>query len=324
MKRKLKVAFADFWGSFDRAENFFTKVLSLGFDVEVVDPSQAEVLFYSCFGGVEHYAYTAPIRIYFTGENDVPDFNECDYAISFHHLDFGNRHLRLPLYCVYPEMEPLRTRRRFFDGDPLSRGFCSAVISNSGPHADPFRIEFMNKLNAYKEVASGGGYANNVGGRVADKISFISGYKFNLAFENSNVEGYTTEKILEAFYAGTLPVYWGNSRVNEDFNPHTFINVNDFPDAEAAINYIRTVDSDDELYLSYFREFPLQGNPFEAWEKILLAFLTQAISAGKRLNIQGRVARFYNRGKYGSRFVSNRLVSKFIRILHGQGAETRI
>ena len=44
--------------------------------------------------------YPNAVKIYFTGENDVPDFNLADYALGFHYIDFGDRYLRFPLYLL--------------------------------------------------------------------------------------------------------------------------------------------------------------------------------------------------------------------------------
>ena len=64
--------------------------------------------------------------------------------------------------------------------------FCSMVVSNAQV-SNPIRERFFRLLSEYKQVDSGGRLWNNVGGPVADKQKFISGCKFNIAFENSAV-----------------------------------------------------------------------------------------------------------------------------------------
>jgi alpha(1,3/1,4) fucosyltransferase len=60
--------------------------------------------------------------------------------------------------------------------------------------------------------------------------------------------------------AGSVPIYSGNPRVAEIFNPKAFINVDDFASDEDAIDYIRTVDNDTALYQSYVNQPPFRGN----------------------------------------------------------------
>ena len=111
----------------------------------------------------------------------------------------------------------------------------------------------IDKLNAYKPLDSGGRYRNNVGGPVADKIDFSKGYKFSIAFENSSSRGYTTEKIMESFAAGNIPIYWGNPDIAAEFNPDSFVNCHDFADFDEAVEYVKKIDGDDELYLRMAR-----------------------------------------------------------------------
>lgn len=268
------IAFCDFWEGFDPENTYFFPVLRKHFDVRLVASTERpDVLFYSYFGRT-HLFTEAGIKVYFTGENDVPNFNQCDYAISFHHLAFGMRHLRLPLYVFYPAFNLLRTNKR--SAATADREFCSFVVSNN-VHADPFRTEFFHKLSEYKRVNSGGRYLNNIGGPVADKHKFLEQHKFNIAFENSSVDGYTTEKIFDALAAGTLPIYWGNPRVNIDVNPKSFINIANFKSVSEAIEHIIKVDNDNELYNSYMQPNPIEGNQYTEWENELVNFMRPVI-----------------------------------------------
>lgn len=53
---------------------------------------------------------------------------------------------------------------------------------------------------------------NNIGGRVTDKLDFLSNYKFNLAMENVSHDGYCTEKIIEGFVWGGVFPFIGETR----------------------------------------------------------------------------------------------------------------
>lgn len=104
-------------------------------------------------------------------------------------------------------------------------------------------------MSKYKTIASGGRLYNNVGGAVADKLDFISRYKFNIAFENSAYDGYTTEKIVEPFSVNTLPLYWGNPLVKRDFNENAFVDISSFSSIVDAASYVIELDKNDVLYL---------------------------------------------------------------------------
>lgn len=55
----------------------------------------------------------------------------------------------------------------------------------------------------------GRGWPNGLGAECADKLATISQYKFALCFENGSYPGYITEKVIDCFVAGVVPVYMG-------------------------------------------------------------------------------------------------------------------
>lgn len=257
MKRKIKVKFVDFFSGFNPQRNDFIDALRERYDVEMSD--LPDYLFYSSFG-FEHLKYDC-IRIFYTGECYTPNFNECDYAIAFDRLLFGDRYLRLPLYNIFQyksEYVKLKNRSVFTEADLKSKkGFCSFVVSNC--FADDVRAVFYDKLSQYKKIASGGRFRNNIGGAVADKKKFQSEYKFAIAFENTSYDGYCTEKLMEAFAAGSVPIYWGDPGVVKDFNPDSFINAHDFNSFDEVVERVKEIDNDDVLYLKMRNANPLKS-----------------------------------------------------------------
>lgn len=254
MRRSLTIKFVDFWPTFNSFENKFVDALRARHDVEVL-PSDSDtvpdVLFYSRCGVRRNHLKYDCLKVYFTAENDFPDFNECDYAISFYDMDCGGRNLRYPLYMLY-EVDQFMNPPFMSDEQALVRGFCSVVMRNVS-NCDPLRLNIIDAVEAYKSLAYGGPYRNNVGGPVENKLRFISGYKFHLALENSLVDGYVTEKLLEPLAASTVPIYWGSDIAKKDFNPDAFINVGDYDSIENCVKDIRRIDSDPEAYLKMLR-----------------------------------------------------------------------
>jgi hypothetical protein len=252
MKKTIKIYFVDFWNGFDPKENFFIKRLQLIYNV-VLDINP-EYLFYS-HNGNENLKFNCCVKIYFSGENDVPDFNLCDYAIAFHYIAFEDRYFRLPLYTLYDCFEKISDSELNLNNSAmlLNRKFCNFVVSNS-KGADPIRELFFRKLCQYKKVDSGGKLFNNIGKPVTDKLEFIKDYKFTIAFENSSASGYTTEKLIEPLAAQSIPIYWGNPNVHLDFNKKSFVCVNDFENIDQAINEIINLDTHDEAYLKMLSE----------------------------------------------------------------------
>ncbi|MBR6638894.1 MAG: glycosyltransferase [Muribaculaceae bacterium] len=307
----ITIKFVDFWKGFTPNDNFLLNALKGRYNVTILDDKskdEPDLLFCSAFG-IEHLHYENCIKVYYTAENDIPDFNQYDYAISFFDIKFGDRHLRYPMYVAYPEYHLLKDAP-MERSHALDRGFCSVVVSN-GNSNDPMRELVWQRLNEYREVASGGRFRNNIGGPVADKMEFIGKYKFNLALENSRVDNYTTEKIVEPMAAHTVPIYWGNRYVDQEFNKDAFIDVSDFDSVDRAIEYIRKVDSDDELYMKILNAPKLAVDAPVDWNDRLQAFLDHIVKNGRHYICQYG----YSRKMYEERKIKERLVN--VRILRG-------
>ena len=237
MRKKIKIKFVDFFDGFNTHENEFVDILKERYDVVFSD--KPDYVFYSGFG-YKHLDYDC-IRIFFTGECITPDFNQCDYAIGFDRLDFGDRYIRIPLYMLFQYKKDFLhlQERREFDKDFLKQktGFCNFVYSNC--FAQDLRTQMLELLSKYKKVDSGGRYKNNIGGAVNDKKEFQKKYKFSIAFENTSHNGYATEKITEAFAAGTIPIYYGDPKVAEDFDERAFVNCHRYNSLEDVVEKVK-------------------------------------------------------------------------------------
>jgi len=273
--KTIRVNFTDFWKDFDPKSNSMLRKLEKNYKVELCE--DPDYLFFSCYG-YDHLKYDC-VKIFYTGENIVPDFNICDYAIGFHYLNFNDRYRRIPLFSsrsYYPE---LLHQKKLDEDHLLSRKFCNFLYSNKN-NAHPIRKKFFDTLSEYKLVDSGGGYLNNLGYMVADKLSFLSEYKFTIAFENSAVEGYTTEKLIDPMSVNSIPVYWGNPIVGKDFNISSFISLENSSDKEIKriVEKIAYLDQNDAEYLKLLEKPWLSSKQYIDAEKIFDDFINQIFS----------------------------------------------
>ena len=243
MKKTIRIKFVDFYPTFRPEKAPLWQHLWQLYTIELSD--KPDWLVYSVFG-TEHLKYNNCVKIFYTGENQAPDFNLCDYALGFDYIDFGDRYMRLPLWLLYPQDIESMLHKHEHPSLDNKTDFCSFVVSN--PHGNETRARFMDMLSEYKQVHSGGRWRNNVGGPVADKLAFQKKHKFSMAFENTVYPGYTTEKLVQSFAAQTVPIYWGDPRVAETFNKEAFINCNDYPDLESVIERVKEIDQDDTLW----------------------------------------------------------------------------
>lgn len=266
MEVKKRIQFADFWGEFNKDNNYFTDLLTrYGYKFKKVDKNP-DIIIFSLFGDYsDNYNKKNKNvkKIFFTGENWNPHILDVDLNLTFENTsEFNN--IRFPLFLIYPQtdlglegayMGPSKGLKNNYQLEKKKiDGFCCFVYSNDVEHRNNFCLE----LSKYKQVDCGGNCLNNIGEKLKKgsnyKIDFQKKYKFCIAYENSARPGYTTEKILEAYMSNCIPIYYGSITIEDDFNPETFINSHNFDNNDDLIEYIKKVDTDEELYNSYLNK----------------------------------------------------------------------
>ncbi len=282
----LSVAFVDFWSSFDVENNFIIRILRRHYDVRI-DCRKPDVVFYSCFG-FRHLRYADTLRIYYTWENVVPNFNICDFAISCNRIQFENRHLYLPYALIAPygrEQRPLPPLTQ----EMARRKFCSFIYSNNKlGRGSQLRQEFCRRLMEYQHVDCPGAVLHNMdapelAGRADganwndSKIRFIGQYKFNIAFENCSTPGYITEKLTDAYYANTVPIYWGSEGDISPFPRESAIIADEYDSLESLLQRIREVNEDDDLYMSMLAANPLRHGMRMDSDEVLENFILESL-----------------------------------------------
>jgi hypothetical protein len=254
----MNISFLDFWDGFRPDNNFFIHLFKeLKGNISLTHASQADLIIFSCFGQ-EHKRYNHCKKIFYTGENIRPNFNECDYSITFDFDDYDNRNIRIPLWYLYidwfnvksygnPEwLIPTDYLNNF---NPLASKhkikFCSTVFSNP----KSIRMEMVSKMNLYKNVdCYGKVHALKLSDGEFIKMKEISNYKFNICFENSVYPGYFTEKLLHAKIAGTIPLYYSDKTFDTDFNDKCCLNLINYNNFDELIDKIKQIDNDDYSY----------------------------------------------------------------------------
>lgn len=248
-----------FTDSHKQVIEFFTDILSKRYNVVIDNENPDYLIFGDKNFGQDNLRFNTKncVKIFYTGENQRPWDYQAHCAISFDHFDLPI-HYRLPLYVIFDwdnQRRGLRTAKTYernIDQLKADREFCSFVVRNGSCE---FRNNFFQKLNAYKKITSAGPHYNNTGfilpyGEEAmkSKQEYLPKFKFNMCFENSSYPGYATEKLYEALCGNTIPIYWGSTTIECDFNSKAFLNWHDYQNDDLFIEAIKKVDNDPDLY----------------------------------------------------------------------------
>ncbi len=277
----IRLKFHDFWPNFNKEENVWTWLLRQKNNVVIVEENPNLVI---TMAGSKPYpnVYT----IYYSNEPFFPNVsanNYADHYLSNFFLDIPN-HTRFPSYYMYvyefiragliPDLSFFTKTNREV---PIKNNFCAFVTRSFGGK----RGDFFNRLNEYKKVDTNCGptssftlpFDNTSFSSSKPKIDFIRDYKFVISFENNwrgtypcfpnanvvdglltDMGGLISEKLVEPFIGGSLPIYWGSEMVSKEFNSKTFLNYYDFENEDALIAKIIELDNNDDLYKSYFNQ----------------------------------------------------------------------
>ena len=251
-KRKIYVKYMDFWPAF-RLERFDVhRILKERY--EVIFSDYPDYVVFSEFGG-QNYDIENKIncvKLFLSIENRDPNFANTDYAIGIHYIDKEDRYFRKPTEThQLSAIQTVYNVTQVKNIDVSKKKFCAWVVSNGGGRV---RNLFYDKLSEYKVVDSGGHFRNNVGGSVGNKIEFLSHYKFSICMENSKTQGYISEKLVDCFEAGTIPIYYGDDTILELLNSKSYIHIKNEDEFEEKIELIKKIDNNDTLYQEIIRE----------------------------------------------------------------------
>lgn len=225
------------------------------------------VVIYSCMGFNQREAFSgADIKIYITGE-PIMSHPSADVVIGF--VETGGKFIKLRNHefnrltrfgLDYPVYRTLDSRWTYREKSK----FCCFIVRNPRCWQRNNMFELMSQ---YKHVDSLGGYRRNsnlldgIKHSCEEYYQVISEYKFAIVFENCSKEHYLTEKIYNCLMAGTVPIYWGDPKVNEMISGSAIVHVPTARDRgkqtellKQAVERVREIDQNDEMYRAMFDE----------------------------------------------------------------------
>lgn len=261
---KIRIDFCGFWGSFDKNNNCFTKILSKYFEVEICE--KPDFVICSNRGKPFEYMKYDCVRIMFMGENLSPDFTVFDYVIGFDHLSFRDRYFRMP-YALYnddaqPWIPEALTEEQAWEILEKKKYFCNFIYGHESSHG--MREELFRRLSCYKDVVSPGSYLNNTvaEGKAKrcswqEKNRYLIESKFTIAGDSIVYPGFETEKIVHPFQKHSIPIYFGNPEIDKDFNPEAFVWCRDRSDVERVVEQVEYLDKHDDAYIAMLMKCPL-------------------------------------------------------------------
>ena len=228
----MKIRFRYFWNSFDPSHNIFINIINEIFQNEnnyksitiefhsvFVRPRRLSILYISAqirFRKLLRSIFRRKvIYVWYTGEIIKPP-KGYDITLSYWPTTLNN--IYWPLWATYIDHPPRNskfdrayapTMRELISKRPSEkfsgrRWKACAFISN--PADERLKIARVLELEGLLDI-----YGRAVGKPVPVKSKIACNYAFQFCFENTIQRGYVSEKPIEAWLDGTIPIYCGGN-----------------------------------------------------------------------------------------------------------------
>jgi hypothetical protein len=255
-------------------------------------------------------------KIFISGEAR-PDFmshlskGDNYFVLGYEHINH-DRYLRFPTYVLDTfvlhneggmfddSFSWLTTERKYDKIKEKKKHFCSIVQASFNPDRDKFfdlaeKKHFIKSSGPYRTTVPGNEmlnphkyhnysseeYMGKIDGLTyRDKVEFFSDCVFNMAFQFTDTDYLTQEKIIHSYASNSIPVFYGNKFIeDEGFNPNSFINGHKFENFEQLVNFIDELYNDEIRLKKYFEEPIFTNNklPIYFEEEYVLNFFDKII-----------------------------------------------
>mmetsp|Transcript_26037 Transcript_26037/g.62714 ORF Transcript_26037/g.62714 Transcript_26037/m.62714 type:complete len:234 (+) Transcript_26037:410-1111(+) len=186
---------------------------------------------------------------------------EFDITASYH----PKATIPIPYLCTWDLIRRFgKGKKPMFQRGALKEPAAVAMISNCGAKE---RKEYMSEMAKYIPISNAGScHISGVkserspprwgGNWFASKNSVVSRFPFYLAFENSNLTAYVTEKLYTGYFAGVIPVFWGDPSVQNVAPNGSFLDANKFESPKALAMEMKAIAADYDRYKSFFEYLP--------------------------------------------------------------------
>lgn len=189
---------------------------------------------------------------------DIQEINKFDIIFTYDQSKVDNKkyfHLMIPYTSKQKNTQKLQRVKK--------ETFISMINSNITPkrkeiakwfvqkHPEKIKLYGKNWKTLYNELSENDkhNFLKIDGGYISRKADAFSKSKYAIVFENNTGYGYISEKIFDAFFMGTVPIYWGAPDITDYIPKRCFINFNNFKSFDELYNYLNNMS--DKEYKNY-------------------------------------------------------------------------
>lgn len=137
-----------------------------------------------------------------------------------------------------------------------------------------FTSGHIKRMELFEKLKNNPQFKDHIYGRdyrfIPDKLDGLKDYMFSIVIENSIYPKYYTEKVTDCFATGTVPIYYGDRSISEDYDINGIIFLEDLKSFEdldinlynkmlpfVKINFLKInqqLSADDQIYRSIIND----------------------------------------------------------------------
>jgi hypothetical protein len=166
----------------------------------------------------------------------------------------------------YPDRRPMAQDLPSFEEKDFITLICGATTDKSRHHPNELYSERIKAIRFFeKNEPTFAFYGRSwdpaaypsYRGPIQDKIAVGKNYKFTICYENcQGLPGYITEKIFDCFAAGSVPIYWGASNIQDYIPADCYIDKRNFSSLEDLYAHLKSITPEAyEAYLTRIRDY---------------------------------------------------------------------
>ena len=190
------------------------------------------------------------------------DDSQINLSIGFDYITHP-QYLRIPFWLTWSIFSPTDTfndiKRKISQMNApenhsyINRNFAAFLSS----HDDIGRKLIYEQMSTIGQVHCDGRlFHNNDDLKTLyndDKLEYLKHYRFNITPENTNYNGYVTEKLFEAISSGCIPIYHGSDNRPEPnvLNQDAIIFIEMGKENTQALDLIQELNSNEKKYMEF-------------------------------------------------------------------------
>ena len=160
------------------------------------------------------------------------------------------------IYTYNPPQNHPKYRQSYFGSCWITEPNCKiypkskllSIVASNKNHAPGHQLRHhIISQNLHKDLDLWGSGYRRFSDEPQDRIKPFNDYMYLIVIENCQYPNYFTDKIIDCFAAGCIPIYWGDPNIGNHFNKNGFYTWNTIEELKQILTNINARDYNNKM-----------------------------------------------------------------------------